>query len=136
MAIKIVTSSSKPDWTILRQKHSQQNRILSFSFSNAFQYKIGHICSSYLKYVMPFYSSCDSDSNDIQKIMWQKIDARCFDNKDRICWKEGAVFIASYIVSYLAYNKTFYIFLKCMKRRFFFTYQNSVNTGYSTRLGL
>jgi len=50
--------------------------------------------------------------------------------------KKVLSFIASYIVSYLTYNKTFYIFIKCMKRRFFFMYQNSVNTGHKTRLGL
>jgi len=46
------------------------------------------------------------------------------------------VVIASYTVSYLTYNKTFYVFLKYLKRRFFFTYQNSNNTGHRTRLGL
>jgi len=50
--------------------------------------------------------------------------------------KKAFGFIASYIVSFLKYNKTFYIFIKCMKKRFFFTYQNSVNTGHKTRLGL
>jgi len=50
--------------------------------------------------------------------------------------KKALCFIASYKVSSLTYNKTFYMLLKSMKRRFFFTYQNRVNTGHRTRLGL
>ena len=50
--------------------------------------------------------------------------------------KKALGLIASHILSSLTYNKAFYIFIKCMKRRFFFMYQNSVNTGHRIRLGL
>jgi len=80
------------------------------------------------KNLTPFYSSREFGSNDIPKITGQKWMPGASTMKIKSAEKKALCFIASYIVSSLTYV---IIFIKSMKRKFFFTYQNSVNTGHT-----
>jgi len=94
----------------LRNTHNIKGT-LSLSFSNTCQSIISHISAILLpikKTLMPFYSSCNSSSNDIKDHVTEKWMPGTMTMKAGSAKKKVLSFISSYIVSSLTYNKTFY----------------------------
>jgi len=141
MAIKIVASSSEPDEGILPQedaKHKENS--FSFLFKHIRMDKLPYLChtSSYQKNINAIlfltWFQFKWYIQDHVPIKWPPCVAK---TKMDLLKKKALCFIASHMVSSLTYRKVFRLSRRpriedCFSR----TYQNSVNTGYRTRLGL